>query len=65
MSSHLVSLLVFITPTLGYLVDPPTTAPGDTIQDCTNWVVATSSDTCESIAEDNFIALPDLYIYVS
>ncbi|KAI1194415.1 carbohydrate-binding module family 50 protein [Nemania serpens] len=63
MSSHLVSLLVFITPTLGYLVDPPTTAPGDTIQDCTNWVVATSSDTCESIAEDNFIALPDLYIY--
>ncbi|KAI0106466.1 carbohydrate-binding module family 50 protein [Nemania sp. FL0031] len=50
-------------PTLGYLVDPPTTAPDDTIQDCTNWVVATSSDTCESIAEDNFISLSDLYTY--
>ncbi|KAI0413503.1 carbohydrate-binding module family 50 protein [Xylaria grammica] len=63
MLSHLVSLLVFITPTLGYLVDPPTTAPGDTIQDCTNWAVAMSSDTCESIADDNFISLSDLYIY--
>ncbi|KAI0449632.1 carbohydrate-binding module family 50 protein [Xylaria acuta] len=63
MLSHLVSLLVFIMPTLGYLVDPPTTAPDDTIQDCTNWAVATSSDTCESIADDNFISLLDLYTY--
>ena len=33
-----------------YDVDPPTTAPSDTISDCTNWAVATSSDTCQSLA---------------
>ncbi|KAJ8131831.1 hypothetical protein O1611_g1793 [Lasiodiplodia mahajangana] len=58
-----ISLLVLITLTLGYLIDPLTTAPDNTIQDCTNWVAATSSDTCESIAADNFISLPDLYTY--
>ncbi|KAH8163292.1 hypothetical protein CIB48_g4954 [Xylaria polymorpha] len=63
MLSHLVSLLVFITPALGYLIDPPTTAPDDTIQDCTNWAVASSSDTCESIADDYFISLSDLYTF--
>lgn len=65
MLSHLVSLLAFITPALGYLIDPPTTAPDNTVQDCTNWAVATSSDTCESIADDNFLSLSDPYKYVS
>ncbi|KAK8091448.1 LysM domain-containing protein [Apiospora hydei] len=46
-----------------YTVDPPTTAPADTIQDCTNWAVATSSDTCESLAEYGFITLDDVYRY--
>jgi len=33
-----------------YLVDPPTTAPSDTVSDCSNWAVASSSDTCDSLA---------------
>ncbi|KAI1360466.1 carbohydrate-binding module family 50 protein [Xylaria arbuscula] len=63
MLSHLIASLLIIAPALGYLVDPPTTAPDDTVQDCTNWVEATSSDTCESIAAANFLALSDLYTY--
>lgn len=48
-----------------YTVDPPTTAPGDTIQDCTAWDVAQSTDTCNSIADYGFITLDQLYAYVS
>ncbi|KAI0191405.1 hypothetical protein EV127DRAFT_338251 [Xylaria flabelliformis] len=62
-SQIIASLLALIPLTLGYLVDPPTTAPSDTIQDCTNWAVAASTDTCQSIAEDNYITLSQLYTY--
>jgi len=47
-----------------YAVDPPTTAPSDTIQDCTNWAVASSTDTCQTIANSNFITLAQLNTYV-
>lgn len=46
-----------------YTVDPPTTAPSDTIQDCTSWDVASSSDTCQSIADFGFITIDQLYAY--
>ncbi|KAK0757408.1 hypothetical protein N5P37_010131 [Trichoderma harzianum] len=46
-----------------YTVDPPTTAPSDTIQDCTSWDVVSSSDTCQSIADFGFITLDQLYAY--
>ena len=38
-------------------VDPPTTAPNNTIQDCTNWDVASSSDTCQTLSSNNGITL--------
>lgn len=47
-----------------YTIDPPTTAPSDTIQDCTNWVVAESSDTCSAFAADGAITLSQVYSYV-
>jgi LysM repeat protein len=46
-----------------FTIDPPTTAPDDTIRDCTNWWVALDGDTCELIAESNFISLEQLYAY--
>ncbi|RYP41945.1 hypothetical protein DL768_010420 [Monosporascus sp. mg162] len=46
-----------------YTVPPPTEAPEDTIEDCTNWVVGSASDTCEAIADDYFITLAQLYKY--
>ncbi|PVH93333.1 carbohydrate-binding module family 50 protein [Periconia macrospinosa] len=36
-----------------YLVDPPTTAAVDTIQDCSNWVVVTNTDKCQDLAIGN------------
>lgn len=48
-----------------YTVPPPTTAPSDTISDCTNWQVAASSDTCQSLADDGLLTLAQLYDYVS
>ncbi|KAH8682067.1 hypothetical protein BX600DRAFT_544498 [Xylariales sp. PMI_506] len=46
-----------------YTIPPPTTAPNDTISDCTNWQVATSSDTCQTLADDGFLTLAQLYDY--
>lgn len=62
----LAALAVLIQVRLGaaYLVDPPTTAPSDTIPDCTNWAVATSSDTCNTLADSGGITLSQLYSYV-
>ncbi|KAI3336889.1 carbohydrate-binding module family 50 protein [Xylariaceae sp. AK1471] len=57
------SFLALISLTLGYLVDPPTTAPSNTIQDCSYWAMASSDDTCESIADGNHITLSQLYTY--
>lgn len=55
----------FAASARAYTVSPPTTAPNNTIQDCTNWDIATSSDTCETLATDNSITLAQLYDYVS
>jgi len=46
------------------MVEPPTKAPEDTIKDCTSWVVGTENDTCESLAEDNFVDLEDFVTWV-
>jgi hypothetical protein len=42
-------LITNLCLTLAYLVDPPTTASADTIEDCTYWQVASEIDTCASI----------------
>ncbi|RYC65769.1 hypothetical protein CHU98_g428 [Xylaria longipes] len=63
MLPHVASFFALIPLTLGYLVPPPTTAPSNTIQDCTNWAVASSTDTCQSIADSNYITLAQLYTY--
>ncbi|KAH8645715.1 hypothetical protein BX600DRAFT_477875 [Xylariales sp. PMI_506] len=46
-----------------YLVDPPTTAAPDTIQDCTYWQVASAADTCISISDFWGLSLEQLYTY--
>jgi hypothetical protein len=61
----LIIALALIPLVSGYLVDPPTTAPNDTISDCSYWAVATASDTCQSIADQNSLTLTQLYQYVS
>lgn len=48
-----------------FTVDPPTTAPEDTIQDCTNWHIGSAGETCADIVDLNFISLEQLYRYVS
>lgn len=68
-SSMLISLLAIgvlsLPVALGqYPVDPPTTAPGDTIVDCSSWVVAEQGYTCETLADEGFITLEQLYDYV-
>ncbi|KAK8036495.1 LysM domain-containing protein [Apiospora marii] len=57
------TVLGLCASSLGYTIDPPTTAPSDTLQDCTNWYVGVSSDKCDAIANDNFITLEQLYRY--
>ncbi|KAM7192209.1 hypothetical protein V8F33_008483 [Rhypophila sp. PSN 637] len=57
----LVAAAVLSSPALAWLVDPPTTAPADTVQDCTFWTVAGSSDTCRSLADDNFVSVTELH----
>lgn len=44
---------------------PPTTADPDTISDCTWWFVATTSDTCASIASMYGLTEAELVSYVS
>ncbi|KAM7196725.1 hypothetical protein V8F20_006918 [Naviculisporaceae sp. PSN 640] len=57
----LVAAAVLSSPALAqWLVEPPTTAPADTVQDCTYWTVAGSSDTCRTLADDNFISVVEL-----
>ncbi|KAK6073694.1 LysM domain-containing protein [Seiridium cupressi] len=60
------SLALALLPALGstqYLVDPPTTAAPDTIQDCTYWEVTASNDTCTNISENWCITLAQFYTY--
>ncbi|KAI0141570.1 carbohydrate-binding module family 50 protein [Xylariaceae sp. FL1272] len=63
----MLSKLIFVALlplTLGYLVDPPSPAPSNTIVDCSNWYqVTSSSDSCEDIAAGSFITLDQLYSY--
>ncbi|KAI1381145.1 hypothetical protein F4677DRAFT_402291 [Hypoxylon crocopeplum] len=47
-------LVCLVAAGSAYLVDPPTTAPSDTISDCSNWAVASSSDTCDSLAAQGY-----------
>lgn len=47
-----------------YTVDPPTTAPAGTLEDCTNWYVGVAGAACSSIATDYFINISQLYRYV-
>ncbi|KAK3342345.1 hypothetical protein B0H65DRAFT_575430 [Neurospora tetraspora] len=43
-----------------YLVDPPTTTAPNTAEECSNWIVAENSSTCEEIAEYNWITVTQL-----
>lgn len=62
-------VVAFVLPCLAfaqqYTIPPPTTAPADTILDCTNWQVGASGDTCALLADTNGITLQQLYRYVS
>ena len=49
---------------LAYLVDPPSTAAPDTIEDCTYWHVANETDTCPSISESSYITEAQFTNYV-
>lgn len=59
-------IFAFSSLLLADSVPPPTGAPVDpnTIQDCTYWIVAQSSDTCSSVASDNWITVAQLVSYV-
>ncbi|KAH8812335.1 hypothetical protein F5884DRAFT_843633 [Xylogone sp. PMI_703] len=57
------TIVSYIGLTRAYLVDPPTTASNDTITDCSNWVVVASTDSCQGIADDNFITLAQFDTY--
>lgn len=57
-------LLAQLAAAQAYTVDPPTTAPADTIEDCTNWYVGVAGDACSTIASNNFIEVTQLYSYV-
>lgn len=50
--------------TKAYTVDPPAPAASDTIEDCTNWWVVASGDTCQSIADSNGLTLAQFGTYV-
>lgn len=63
-SMFLCILASLITLSGAYLVDPPTTAPNDTISDCSNWVVVSSTDTCSALASTNGITLAQFDTYV-
>lgn len=63
-SLNAVSILAaLLTVSSAYLVDPPTTAPSNTIADCSNWAIVTSADTCQSLADANFITLAQFNTY--
>lgn len=61
----LLSTIVLFGLTAAYTVDPPTTAAADTIEDCTNWDVGESGDTCAVLANEWVITQAQLLSYVS
>jgi hypothetical protein len=56
---------ILIPITSAYIVDPPTTASPDTIEDCTSWHDVTAEDTCTSIAESWGLTEVQFFAYVS
>lgn len=56
-------LATFLVVSSAYTVDPPTTAPSNTITDCTNWAVVASGDTCAALASTNGITLAQFNTY--
>lgn len=49
-----------------YLVDPPTWADESTVEDCSDWAIARTGQTCESIAAKAGISVSDFRdVYVS
>lgn len=63
--NYLVTLGFLVAGCIGYLVDPPTTAPSNTISDCSNWVVVATGDKCADLASSNSITLAQFDTYVS
>ncbi|KAI8944635.1 hypothetical protein F4801DRAFT_571068 [Xylaria longipes] len=62
--AHLFGLhALFLNLVVGYLIDPPTTADPATVSDCSNWVVISNGDTCQTIADDYFITVEDFSDY--
>jgi hypothetical protein len=62
------SLTLAILPLLSaaYTVDPPSTVAPDTIEDCTLWAVATSTDTCAQLIEAGYgLTLEQFNAYVT
>lgn len=58
------AVLLFAVYVSAYLVDPDTTASPDTIEDCSYWVVVSSSDTCDSIESDWGVTSEQFLTYV-
>ncbi|KAK3367563.1 LysM domain-containing protein [Podospora didyma] len=56
-------LLAKLAAVQAYTVPPPTTAPRDTIMDCTNWHIGAAGDTCPNLASTYFIQVAQLYRY--
>jgi hypothetical protein len=61
---YLYIAVAFLQICYGYLVDPPAPCDPKTIQDCSNWAVVKSSDTCSSLAQANGITTAQFAIYV-
>jgi hypothetical protein len=55
----------FISLASAYIIDPPTTAAADTIQDCSAWYVVAGGESCASIAADQWITVDQFNAYVS
>lgn len=47
-----------------YIVDPPTTALPDTVQDCSAWVVAGPGESCNNLANEFLISIYQFAAYV-
>ncbi|RYO12263.1 hypothetical protein AA0111_g12605 [Alternaria arborescens] len=53
----------FISLASAYIIDPPTTAAADTIQDCSAWYVVAGGESCASIAADQWITVDQFNAY--
>jgi hypothetical protein len=63
-TSTVAVLAVLISLVPAYIIEPPTTAAPDTIQDCSAWYVVAGGDTCASIAGDQWITVDQFSSYV-